>query len=143
MTENRTEATHEPLIVGTLWTALLRGGNTDVLIASVTVLELLRGPKPSAPPVVSGVEFVSFDYKAAYDMSGWATSKVIADVRDASKNTRRVVSYDALIVGTARAHRADCVVAYDTDVKHLASVAGIACHEPSYFRRDATLFSKL
>ncbi len=56
---------------------------------------------------------------------------------------RRIVAFDALIVGTARAYNADCIVAYDPDVKKLAEKAGITGREPSLFRRDPDLFHRM
>jgi predicted nucleic acid-binding protein len=123
-----------------LWVALLRSDRTDVLISALTVLELMRGDAAPVLPILPGIVLASFDYRAAQDMSKWATPQVIAGVREASGSTRRVTSYDALIVGTARAYHADCIVSYDKDVKSLAPKAGIACHEPSHFRADPTLF---
>jgi predicted nucleic acid-binding protein len=131
-----------------LWVALLESTKTDVLIAAVTVLEYMRGPagtpaKPVQPPIVPGVIYVSFDYRAAIDMANWATTDAVKEVRDATSTPRRIVAFDALIVGTARAYRADCIVAYDSDVKKLAERAGIPCHEPDHFRPAPDLFSRM
>jgi predicted nucleic acid-binding protein len=73
-------------------------------------------------------------------MATWATTEAIREVRNSSSNSRRIVTYDALIVGTARAHNADAVVAYDDGVHKLAAKAGVACHEPSHFKPDPLLF---
>lgn len=123
-----------------LWVALLRSDRTEVLISALSVLEFLRGPAAPALPVLPGIIWASFDYRVALDMCKWATPNVIAGVRDVGGNTRRVVSYDALIVGTASAYHADCIVTYDADMKSLAAKASIACYEPAHFRADPTLF---
>jgi hypothetical protein len=73
-------------------------------------------------------------------MADWATTDAIREVRDGTSTPRRIVAYDALIVGTARAYNADCIVADDQDMKKLAAKAGIDCREPSHFRPDPTLF---
>ena len=73
-------------------------------------------------------------------MSKWATTQALVEVRDATGNTRRVVQYDALIVGTARANGVDCLVTYDHDIKALAQKADVMTREPSHFRADPTLF---
>ncbi len=129
-----------------LWIALSQTAKTEVLVAAVTVLEYMRGPsgaaaKPVAPPVVPRVIYASFHYRVAIDMADWATTDAIKEIRDGTATSRRIVAYDALIVGTARAYNADCIVAYDTDVKKLAAKAGVDCREPSHFRQDPTLFS--
>lgn len=129
-----------------LWVAVLGSPKTEVLIAAVTVLEYMRGPAGSTvklvePPIVPGVIYASFDYRVAVDMAKWATTDVIKEVRDATSVPKRIVAFDALIVGTASAYSADCVVSYDDDVKKLAVKAGIDCYEPSHFGPDPDLFS--
>jgi predicted nucleic acid-binding protein len=128
-----------------LWIALSQTVKTEVLVAAVTVLEYMRGPsgkaaRPVAPPVVPGVIYASFHYRVAIEMADWATTDAIREVRDGTSTPRRIVAYDALIVGTARAYNADCIVADDQDMKKLAAKAGIDCREPSHFRPDPTLF---
>jgi predicted nucleic acid-binding protein len=125
-----------------LWVALASTSKTDVLIAAPSLLEYLRGPKAPEPPIVPGVIYASFDYLVAQDMASWATTATIKEVRDRAANTRRIVTYDALIVGTARFYGADFIVSYDEDVQKLAAKARVGCCEPAHFKSDPLLFGR-
>ena len=123
-----------------LWVDLLASSDTTVYIASLTLLEFLRFPNATQPPPAKKVVYAGFDYRTAIDTSKWATTANLKDIRDGQGTTRRVVSYDALIVGTARAYNVDCIVTLDAGVHSLANKAGLTSREPAYFRGDPKLF---
>jgi predicted nucleic acid-binding protein len=112
-----------------LWVRVLR--ECRVLMPPFVVLEVLAGDG-AAPqfPIVRTVEHVAFSYQAAELMAGWAAPDVQKRLARETKTARRVVKYDALIVGTAQFHRADVLVTLDEDVKALAKLAGVRAEEP-------------
>lgn len=112
-----------------LWVRALR--ECRVLMPPFVVLEVLAGDG-AAPqfPIVRTVEHVAFSYQAAELMAGWAAPDVQKRLAKETKTARRVVKYDALIVGTAQFHRADVLVTLDDDVKALAKLARVPVAEP-------------
>lgn len=112
-----------------LWVRALR--ECRVLMPPFVVLEVLGGDG-AAPrfPVVRSVEHVAFSYQAAELMAAWAAPDVQKRLARETKTVRRVVTYDALIVGTAQFYRADVLVTLDDDVKALAKLARVPVAEP-------------
>lgn len=80
-------------------------------------------------PVVKSVEHVAFSYQAAEKMAAWAGADTGSASR-ATKTARRVVNYDALIVGTAAFYAADVLVTLDEGVKAMAKLANVRTAEP-------------
>lgn len=112
-----------------LWVRALR--ECRVLMPPFVVLEVLAGDS-AAPqfPVVRSVEHVAFSYQAAEQMAQWTKPSALKRLARDTKSTRRIVGYDALIVGTAQFHRVDMLVTLDQDVKALAKLARVPFAEP-------------
>lgn len=112
-----------------LWERALR--ECSVLMPPFVVLEVLAGDGAvSQFPIVRTVEHVAFSYQVAEQMARWAAPDIQKRLARETTTSRRVVSYDAMIVGTAEFHRADVLVTLDDDVKALAKLAGVRVAEP-------------
>lgn len=112
-----------------LWSRALQ--ECRVLIPPFVVLELLAGQRgATAFPVVRAIEHVAFSYQVAEQMAAWATPSASAETAKATSTSRRVVGYDALIVGTAKFHGADVLVTLDDAVVALATAAGMNVARP-------------
>ena len=113
----------------TLWVRALK--ECRVLMPPFVVLEVLGGDgAPPQFPIARAVEHVAFSYQAAELMARWSTPDMKKRLARETKTARRVVTYDALIVGTAQFHQADVLVTLDDDVKALAKLARVHVAEP-------------
>lgn len=76
-------------------------------------------------------------------MAAWAGPEIRKRLARETKTARRVVNYDALIVGTAAFHAADVLVTLDEGVKAMAKLASVRTAEPNDLLkgRQETLFS--
>jgi predicted nucleic acid-binding protein len=127
----------------TLWERALR--ECRVLMPPFVVLEVLAGDgAPPQFPIVKSVEHVAFSYQAAEKMAAWAGPEVKKRLARETKTARRVVNYDALIVGTAAFYAADVLVTLDEGVKALAKLANVRTAEPKEILKGTqeTLFSE-
>lgn len=114
----------------TLWERALR--ESRVLMPPFAVLEVLAGDDaPPQFPVVKSVEHVAFSYQAAEKMAAWASPDIRKRLAHETKTARRVVNYDALIVGTAAFYAADVLVTLDAGVKAMAKLANVRTAEPN------------
>lgn len=112
-----------------LWTRALQ--ECRVLVPPFVVLELLAGQRGApAFPVVRAIEHVAFSYQVAEQMAAWAAPTAHAEVAKRTGASRRVVGFDALVVGTAKFHGADVLVTLDDDVLALAASAGVPAARP-------------
>lgn len=117
-----------------LWERALR--ECRILMPPFVVLEVLAGDSASPRfPIVSSVVHVAFAYQAAERMAKWAGPDAKKRLARETKTARRIVSYDALIVGTAAFHEAEVLVTLDADVKALAKLAGVRAVEPKELLR--------
>lgn len=93
---------------------------------------------------MKSVEHVAFSYQAAEKMAAWAGPEVKKRLARETKTARRVVNYDALIVGTAAFYAADVLVTLDEGVKAMAKLANVRTAEPKELLKgtQATLFSE-
>lgn len=114
-----------------LWEAATREPRRHtVLISALTLLEFRIAPHQPRAPSLRAVEYVAFDDIVADDMARWCKPDIIEDVRKETGTSRRVVAYDALIVASARVHRAECVVSLDEDIHRLAKHANVPSCPP-------------
>ena len=126
----------------TLWERALR--EARVLMPPFVVLEVLAGDgAPPQFPVVKSVEHVAFSYQAAEKMAAWAGADIRKRLARETNTARRVVNYDALIVGTAAFYAADVLVTLDEGVKAMAKLASVRTAEPKELLKgtQGTLFS--
>lgn len=88
------------------------------------------------PRMVRAIEYVAFTAAVAEDMATWATPANLKSVRTKAGVDRTQVKYDAMIIACARYFKADCVIAYDEGFAATAAIAGLPCHEPSFFEKS-------
>jgi len=107
----------------------------DVLIASVSLAEILRKQAVSPLPTVRHVRTVSFDARCAEVCARYFPPKVLKE--DAAKLAGFEAAYwkyDTLIVATAIAYGAECLVTRDAGQTKLAARAGLKAVTPSFFQ---------
>lgn len=116
-----------------MWELSVRFQSTKtVLISTITMAEFRFG-SPTRFPASTRIEYIAFDELAALNIASWYKKAVITDVCKKTGRSRNVVKYDALIVASAKAHRAEAIVALDDDVFELAQYAQIDCITPDSF----------
>ncbi|WP_395852849.1 type II toxin-antitoxin system VapC family toxin [Cystobacter fuscus] len=98
-----------------LWTALV-SRSRDILIATPTLAEFIRGNSTGSFPMVKGVQIVSFDRQAAQLLGTALPATVIKKIAATQDLPKPFVKYDALILACAARWQADCLVSFDTDM---------------------------
>lgn len=107
----------------------------DVLIATVSLAELLRKRPTSPLPKVRHVRAVAFDEGCAEICAKHFPPIVLRE--EAAKAAGLPAAYwkfDALIVATAIRYGAECIVTRDDGQKKLAARAGLMALGPDYFQ---------
>lgn len=107
----------------------------DVLIATVSIAELLRKRPTSPLPKVKHVRAVVFDERCAEVCAQHFPPIVLKD--EAAKLAGLPAAYwkfDALIVAAAIRYGAECIVTADGGQKKLAAKAGLKALPPAFFQ---------
>lgn len=108
----------------------------ELLIATPTLAEVLRGDASSTLPSTKGIEVVSFDRKAAVTLG---TTFPADGLRKRAKGLgvdREIMYFDMLIVACAIRHRADRVITLDKGriMRHLGLQSPLPISTPTDFQ---------
>lgn len=117
------------------WNAML-AGERELLIAAPTVAEIMRKDGKRDVPRTLSIEVVAFDDVAAAIVGKRFPVDVLKHLNIGSSSLTHL-KYDALIVGCAIRHRAECIVALDGDIHKLAAAVELPAFYPGHYQLPA------
>lgn len=126
-----------------LFDGLLARKSRVTLIAPHSVAELLHGPSKTKLPRTRQVLVVSFDELAAQILGEDFPSDVLKLWERANGTPRGYYKYDALILASAKRHRASYLLTLDDNMIALGKLAGIKTAHPRDFSRTGPVQGKL
>ena len=88
----------------------------EMLMATPSLAELIRGNPSIAVPSTQSVIVVPFDRKAAEELGRKFAPSVIKQQKLKTGYEKAYIQYDAMIVACATRHKADCIIAFDNNI---------------------------
>lgn len=102
----------------------------DIIVPYPVLAERLLSGKDGMRSIAA-LEFVPFEMASAEILSKIGKSAML--MKAGSNSERRRLKYDAMIVATAQAHNASCIISLDSDVAKISKAVGLECFSWEHF----------